>query len=486
MSYRRGTFGPGQNKDPRGTAQARERSNLKALRRWHWATGDMMSNGNRHSAMLVGDSTTEGWTASGGFGNTWAGRFQKALASYFNTAGHWGRWVPGGGNWYTTPKFSTNAVTTTTNGSYTSGGTTLTLTSVSGLPSAGTALIRQFLVQQTNVTWTSIVGNTLQGVTLDTPADYPSGSSIIYGSEEVSRGLSLRGRQMYAGAPAAELTFTGDRVKVFYRKRNLYGSADAVIKLDGVTQLTANTTYTSAPYCDTAYGEEVFVWDSGTISRASHTVSVQQSSSGLRTASIQFDGIYYYDTYADELCEVYNASHFGYNFNHYNSSVDADLNNDWLSMIRQGLIAPSLVVISHGTNEVDNAPATTETRLRQMVADIQAAYTAAGSELPSIALLLPPSTSSESSTNWQSVLDRYYAVAEELTLAVWEWAEFTGSVNDDSGDPYGFTVDNIHPGEEGQVAIGNFAARKALEHISPSVPVENLLTYLRAQAVIPS
>lgn len=484
---RRGTFGGGSYANERSITRHRERSNLKALRRWHKAVGTLRATGTATDVMIVGDSISEGWTATGGvFANTWAGVFQIGLSAMLNTAGHYGRWVPGGGNWYTLPHFNTNAVTTTTSGSYTSGGTTINLADASGLPSAGTALIRQFLVQQCNITWTGKVGNQLTGVTLSTPANYPSGSSIIYGSEEVSRGLSLRGRQMYAGAPAAELTFTGDRVKVFYRKRNLFGSADVVIKLDGVTQTTVNTTSTTGTWCSTAYGEELFVWDSGTISRASHTVSIEQASSGARTASIQFDGVYYHDTYADEKVRVFNCSHFGYNFNHYNSSTDASLNNDWLSAVRQGFVTPSLVIISHGTNESDQTPDVTEARLRQMIVDITAACTYAGTPTPSFAYLLPPNSNDENPDNWDSILDRYYKVADELGHAVWEWAEFTGDISDTSADPYTFTVDHIHPNKDGQVAIGGFALRKATEHLSPTLAIENLYAYLRSLAVIPS
>jgi hypothetical protein len=87
--------------------------------------------------------------------------------------------------------------------------------------------------------------------------------------------------------------------------------------------------------------------------------------------------------------------------------------------------------------------------------EIEAAATAAGIVMPSIALMIPWASEGVDNTYWLQVRNAIYSVAKDEGCAVFDWWKLTGSIGtSDVNDPYGLAFDSIHPNDKGHKMIG--------------------------------
>jgi hypothetical protein len=300
--------------------------------------------------------------------------------------------------------------------------------------------------------------------------------SAIDTSTNTPNGFSLRGRQMPAGAaPATNQTNPQvcDRIVVYYRARNLWATANIVIKLDGVTVLdTPTVDTTTPPYCTVAFGERVVAFDSGPLPLGPHYISVEQRTFGGFNGTISWDGAYFYRGDYTTGVRFWNGSAFGRNFTHYNSFNDPTLNHGHLSNVRQGLTNPSLLIWTLGVNSgVD--PGLLESSILTAVADVREAQDVAGQLHCSQVLVVPFATGSKTEAQWTRMRDVYYRLGASLDCDVWDWGELTGSVAA-GNDIYQMTDDNVHPYEDGHRMIGDWLGAKILASLSPTVAAETV------------
>ena len=495
---------------------------ISSLRRWHQQfaqTRQGLVSGTPYSTdvLWVGDSIGEGWSSNGI--TTMVNVFTDNLSRIANPNGRGGRWVPAGGDWYASPKFSDNDSTLL--GTHTITGGTITGGTITGgafpsnqvllnenfatsiFPSSGNATITNYYIGYANISYTGKIGiggkTVLTGVTITSnyffvPSNpsFLSGSTVYFGgADNLRKGLSLRTRYLFPvigqniGA-IATLEFTGDNVIVQYRKRRtLTGNIQFKLYLKDSSSAyqLIHTSSSISTYTSTGvdYAEELFAWNaetdySGTLSRGDYKLEIYNHTiypSGP-SYNVLFDGAYICDGNTSQGVKVWNASLSGATFAIFNNTVDTVYNNDWLSALRNGLVNPSLVVIALGTNQSSNT-SIIESGLTTMVDSIKAAYTVGFPDepTPSFAFFVPPADSSMPSSEWALVRNTFASVASTVGAAIWNWAEFTGDVNSASsptngtGDPYGWTSDSIHPTTSGHRAIGDFATSQALS----SVPI---------------
>lgn len=373
-----------------------------ALRRWARSfggvrQGKLFGGGYRRTTdvIWVGDSIGEG-SSSVEDNSTIVNIVTDNLSDYANANGLAGRWVPAGTGWRTSPRFQAESI-----------------------GSEGTTILQ---------------GLSIRGMTLAAIAGAQKGQSML-------------------------LTWTGDNLLIHYRKRKTASSGSIRFQLqnkDGSGNWQVLRTFAVIDTVETdaavpANGHKLYAFNVASeyfnltfqvLPRADYRIVVSQWSptSAGTGGSVQFDGAYICDGNTQQGIRVWNASRSGADFASFNNTVDATLNDDWLSALRNALIDPSLVVIALGTNEQAttdnwvNGPSNAsaiEAKLRQMVTDITAAYTVGypTSAAPSIALFVPPASYLDGSADWQLVRNMYQSVASELNLAIWDWAEFTGDVN---------------------------------------------------------
>ena len=478
------------------------------LKRWHQQFGKtregLVTGGAAKyvtDVLWVGDSIGEGYNSNVS-NTTKVNVFTDNISKLANRSGRSGRWVPAGGDWLTSPKFSDQDSTllgshTITSGVFPSNEVFLNEDYATSIfPTAGNATIFALYVGTASISYTGKRNNSgktvLTGVTiissyfLSPPnTTFASGTSIYFGGDDtLTRGFSLRSRNLLPIAgqnigDTATLEFTGDNVIVYYRKvKFLTGNIQFSLELkdsSGVYQpfYTSSSIYT---YKSTgaSYEQELVAWNAATaygssMARGDYRLKVYNyttSPSGTNY-SVSFDGAYVCDGNTDQGVRVWNSSKYGTNFSSFNSNVDTTLNADWLSALRNALVNPSLVVIALGTNELAN-PTTIESGLTTMVNSIKAAYAVGypSNPYPSFAFFVPPADSNTISSEWAVVRNTFASVASSLGAALWNWAEFTGDVNSELGDPYGWTTDTIHPSNAAHRAIGDFVTSQALGAIN--------------------
>ena len=228
------------------------------------------------------------------------------------------------------------------------------------------------------------------------------------------RGLTMSGGQ------TATYTATMDGVSIVYGKDPSYGSLEV---RDGATLLdTISTT-------GTAKGG--FVWTSGALTSASHTITVT-SVGANRLAGWQIHN----GTRASGV-RVWNASRGGMGTDFFTGAAVRGL--DLIENLQ-----PDLVVLATGTN--DAVAATYDTRMRALVNAVQAIYSGP------IALWIPP------------VSTGYFAadapaagrlIAADEALAVIDAAAATGEHPLETTRWIGL---GPHPGDEGTVYLASYAA----------------------------
>ena len=463
------------------------RRNMAPLRRWHkqWsAVRQATADGTAATTDVVwiGDSISEGW-----FGNSTTDmtasamvrRFQRLLGAAGHAGGKVGRWVPAGNGWWATPKFSANDTSTET-------GNGLSLRARQ-MPNGAAEAVLVDTTDRINVHWRQV--------------NIFAAGDILIRAYSVSSTVTTTttGTQVLAGLTTLNVT-----------DATSFAASGAVIVTDGVSPAivtyagktsntltgcsTSNSSYTAAAGTTVAQATSVAsnqlqgfngalaanaqslqVWDSGALTRGVYAVGVQQVNRSSFTGPCYFDGAYLFDGDYTTGARVWNASRYGSLFSTFHSSYNPTLNAGYLSAIQQGIVVPSLVVIALGTNNGGYDPIDFDTQIQQCAADVTAACTAAGTPTPSFALMVPPSNQSKSDTQWETIREQYITTARAAGYALWDWSEITGPVSTMSGDPFGWSVDNTHPGKPGQRMLGDFAAKKAMEHTAESDAAETLM-----------
>lgn len=293
--------------------------------------------------------------------------------------------------------------------------------------------------------------------------------STVGANTETGHGMSLRGRQLASG-DYTELTVENcDRFVVQYRRAAIFAQADIVFTIDGVEQAQIATFDGSLA----SFATEVHQWDSGQLSRGTHTLRVTNRANGAFNGIIYFDGAYAFDGEYSTGVRFWNCSHFGYTTNHYNANYG---NASWWGRaIQRGYIKPGLVMIALGTNDKGVMTATQyHDNLSTMIDNIRAACTAGGMTFgPSIAISIPFSNGAVSSTAWEAYRDQVYLLQAEKDIAVFEWAEAMGNTNSVDGDPLGLTTDNTHPNSKGQALTGTWLPAKILHGFDPGAMAAN-------------
>jgi len=411
---------------------------ISSLRRWHQQFAQVrqgLVSGTPYSTdvLWVGDSIGEGWSSNGT--TTMVNVFTDNLSRIANPNGRGGRWVPAGGDWYGSPKFSDNDSTllgnhTITGNTFTDGKVFLNENfSTSIFPSSGNATVFNVFQGSVNISYTGkadsggktvLTGVIILSTFFVVPTTLLGSGSIVYfgGSDLVRTGFSLRSRVLLPSTTSgqnigdkATLEFTGDNVIVYYRKRNLvtgYIGFKLYLKdSSSVYQLIHTSspinTYTNA---GPVYSQELYAWNaetnySGTLSRGDYKLEVYNYASNPDTTnySVSFDGAYVCDGNSSQGVKVWNSSLAGATFAVFNNTVNNTLNADWLSALRNGLVNPSLVVIALGTNQSSDT-SIIESGLIAMVNSIKDAY-AVG--FPTLTTFTVSGTSSASAGTYTNV-----------------------------------------------------------------------------------
>jgi hypothetical protein len=480
-----------------GPSGAAAPDNLAELRRWHRELARVrtgLADSGRPAAttdvLVVGDSITEGWTGSGASDSTasaWPLRVARLLARSVNTAGRTGRWVAASANFYTSPKFSAM-------GTASQSDTGLSLWGRSMPAGAAEAVLITAPTDRIEVQWRErnvfASGDILirAYAVSSTTVTVASGSQVLAGATSLTvpaNSLTASGACVVTvGTQAAIVTYTGGGGTTTLTGVDTSNSTLTMESGATIAQATLALSSQLQTYDDTlaAFEQSVNVWDTGAVTRGVYAVGVQQVTRGGFTGSALWDGCYYFDGDHDRGARVWSAAHFGYNFDSFNDTVAFGLNRDYLGAVRAGVVDPSLVVIAHGTNTTSTDPADTDTKIRQMVTDITDACTVAGTPTPSFALLVPPSSGTKVDATWATIRAQYAATGAAIGAAVWDWAELTGSISDESGDPFTWSDSgNVHPLHDGQRTIGDFVFHKMMEGTSPVIAVENMAAYLQTQ-----
>jgi hypothetical protein len=488
-------------------------SQVAPLKRWHHQFAKVREgavSGTPYSTdvIWVGDSIGEGYF-SGSNATTMVNVFTDNLSKIANSSGRGGRWVPAGGEWKTAPKFSDQDSTllgthTITGGAFPSNQVFLNENFATSIfPSTGNATIAGGTAGTASISYTGKTNNAgktvLTGVTIISysTSSFADGTAIYFGGDDfIRRGFSLRSRHLLPIAgqnigDTATLEFTGDNVVVHYRKINdnvgYIGFKLYLKDSSSVYQLIHTSspinTYTSAGL---PYAQDLYAWDaesdySGTLARGDYKLEVYNYTSTPSGTNyfVSFDGAYICDGNTSQGVKVWNSSLTGASFATFNNTVNPVYNNDWLSALRDGLVNPSLIVIALGTNESAN-PSSVEASLVAMVNSINAAYAVGfpSQPMPSFAFFVPPADSTTVSSEWDLVRNTFATVASTVGASIWNWAEFTGDVNNETGDPYGWTSDFVHPNAAGHQALGDFATSQALLAIGASTASLGTLTEL--------
>jgi len=306
-------------------------------------------------------------------------------------------------------------------------------------------------------------------------------------------GLGRRAQGIPAGAEM-RLTVTGTSATVFYRRVKIFpfpynngairirayaGTGIGGTLLFDRTEDTFDNSLPAGGHIVVAQTIPVAAWGA----RGTVTLRVTQAtSSDGKTGSVICEGAYIHDGTETIGTRVWCSGKVGSTFATWNDSIDIALNDDWAAIMRShytiadataspvfntavGYLKPSLVVIALGSNETSTTTANIATAMATLVGNIQ--NTPGGAlNLPSFAFLINPTNGSKTDAYWSPIVTAMYAKAEELGCAIWDWSDLFGSYSSATGDPFGWSADNLHPSNPGHIALGDFAAQQALAGVS--------------------
>lgn len=295
-----------------------------------------------------------------------------------------------------------------------------------------------------------------------------------------SKGLALRAVTMLSGGTAT-LTFTGTGVSIYYRRRNVLGGTMVFTVKDSNNNTVGSGSFGTVTTVIGSNAENVASTGVLNLTRGTYTLTVTASG-----GAVVLDGAYIYDGDETQGVRVLNSSLYGTNFDDWVNQGSVSLGTDAWQLLRKNYqdgdalgdgVPVSLVVLALGSNQTTASDFTS--MVSTLISRITTAVTDGGNAAPSFALLVPPSNTQQVDSSWATRLTELYTAAATNGWAVWDWAELTGSVKT---DPFGWTNDLLHPVNPGHVAVGDFAAAKATELVSPLTAVEDLRAASNAYA----
>lgn len=421
------------------------------LRSWHrsfanaryGSTYGLNGASSRVSDILViGDSITEGYGANTiGLGTSWIRRFSQLLAESANTDGRTGVYIP--------------------------------CSEFDGL--------------------------------IPAPKWVSSGTT-----SETTVGLGRRSQSISAGG-SMTLTVTGTSATVFYRRAKQFplpynhgairirvyeGSGTGGTLLFDRTQDTYEAGLTPGSQILVAQEIPISAWGS----RKTATIVVsQETATDLKDGPVLCDGAYIHDGTETVGTRVWCSGKAGSAFSTWNSVVNDSLNTDWLAIMRThitiadasaspvtqigaGYLQPSLVVIALGSNENTTTPSSIKLAMQTLVNNINNQF-GASVTLPSFAFMINPTNGTKTDAYWAPIVTAMYEQAEAMGCAIWDWSSLFGSYSTVTGDPFGWSSDNLHPNNGGHIALGDFAAREALSGVSPIAAVEGFGNSISASGI---
>jgi len=322
---------------------------------------------------------------------------------------------------------------------------------------------------------------------------------------EAANGLGLRRQQISAGG-SMTITVTGTSAVVYYQRQRVFPLNQGAIRIRAYAGTGTGGTLLFDRTEDTydaslASGAQVMVAQtiptSAWGSRGTVTIKVEQATaSDGKTGTITCDGVYVHDGTETQGVRVWCSGKSGSKFSNWNDPVNATLDTDWLSIMRPGYeaasqsatitasaysMAPQLVVIALGSNEIDTTTTAIKSAMASIVSNINATNGATLSR-PSFAFLIPPANLDKTTGYWDPIVTAMYEKAEELGCAIWDWSSLFGPYSTASSDPYGWSADNAHPTNPGHIALGDFVTRQALAGVSDLAGTEGLVNSISATA----
>jgi lysophospholipase L1-like esterase len=286
-------------------------------------------------------------------------------------------------------------------------------------------------------------------------------------TEFSTSGLGYAATSLQANGGYIEIAKTCDRFWIVYTGGNLIGKFG--VQIDGGGSV-------NVPSLAPATVAGGFVWDSGSLSNASHTVRITSTDTLF---PCRIEGVYFFNgngntsgsqgtlSAADSLTgsgfRVWNGAKFGTRAGTFAVTSATTWWTDGLSRVN-----PDLVILLWGTNEI-----TAGTTTAQMMADyttvvtrINTVMVAAGRPTPSYLIEVPHGTGADATTfaPYRAALK---AVATTLGVATFDRYGLYGYVGTSTADEWGLTAtldgaSRVHLSDKGHRLAGETTARYLL------------------------
>lgn len=247
-------------------------------------------------------------------------------------------------------------------------------------------------------------------------------------------GMGLHAATLSTGK-SATLTFTGDRVRVWYVKGN--GVGDFTVAIDGGAAATV-----TGQNATTTDGN---VWDSGALAPGSHTIVV----AGSTTASSYVGGADFFNGDFAKGTNWYDGGHGGFR--------TGDFAGNTQHLGNYASINPRLVIIELGGNDytASIASATVKTNLQTIITNVRAQCT-----VPPSFVLLPVYrfNAATYAEPWQNYVDKMHEIAAaDTSVCVFDLTQRMAAPATDN--TLGLvTGDLVHPSDIGHGFIGDALA----------------------------
>lgn len=273
------------------------------------------------------------------------------------------------------------------------------------------------------------------------------------GATNVStRGLDLRRQTLLPNTetPVFSTIVPCDGMEFHYRKGNSPLGVIEFIINPGPNQISSGPINTFDNTFGAGLGGE-FVWYSGLLPRAVHTVVIKNPTGA---GSVSAMGVEFLDDNLTKHYRFWNGSHFGF------SEQDYANNPDWFSAFERDLLTLHLWINGLGTN-VGNIGLPDVERVALLKAYKQAAIDRVRAKFPGISILLMPPPPIESKIAILGLIsDAVWELAEENNCAIFDWDTLIGdSYTGPLTDLFDITNDNIHPNTRGNAVIGQALAK---------------------------
>lgn len=206
-------------------------------------------------------------------------------------------------------------------------------------------------------------------------------------------GLGLKALNMSGAGSWRQWGWTGDRIRVWFWRHNFVASNATVTIDDGTPQTLTGVGTNTEP--------QVQVWDSGALTRGTHTIRVTQN--GPEGYSFLLEGVEMFDGDFDNGVRVYDGAHFGWTAEQWIWP-----NVRWKQTLAQ--INPQLVICAFGLNDAITYDA--QTFEQNMTNGLFHLMDALGEEHAYALVSMPPRTDQETISPWREYVAANESVAQ--------------------------------------------------------------------------